>query len=331
MGIIQRALRVSSDIYSRGKLKSLGFHSSWSRDNPPGVAFAGEFGYLLVGLLPFLLFLKQQGVFIRTGASTGLDPFFYFSDEHVSSSISVFSSSWGEPELAVPLAKSIRRISPSSGKWFIPLNGDSRRLVVSGQFAWDVTDLHREYSEVCNWVAPEFPQKVSTAMQIKNWLGDEPFLVVNIREYYTQDTLIPNFYFSEELIEIARRSDKAGLKMVLNWGPVGPSDDEPAASSQVTRELRDIPVVIDSREIYGGTANRAEANELQIELFRHAEHIFATQGGNGYLAAMLNNSVTVLLRGGSDYHDFEKIRTEYNCDIDYVHGVRQARFAGSWL
>lgn len=329
MGIVQGAFRVSRDVYSRGKLKRLGFHSSWSRENLPGVAFAGEFGYLLIGLLPFLLFLKQQGAFIRTGASAGLEPFFYFSDEHVSSSICVFSSSWGEPELALPLAKSIRDASPSSGKWFIPLNGDSRRFAVGGRLPWDVTDLHREYSDVRNWVAPDFPLKSSSAMAIKNWLRDEPFLVVNVREYYTQDTKIPNFYFSEELIEIARRSDKNGLKMVLNWGPIGPSDDEPVAPSQVLRELLDLPSVLDSRALYRGCAHRAEANELQIELFRHAQHVFATQGGNGYLAAMLNNSVTVLMRGGSDYHDFEKIRQEYKSDIDYVHEVRQARFPGS--
>jgi hypothetical protein len=71
--------------------------------------------------------------------------------------------------------------------------------------------------------------------------------------------------------------------------------------------------------------NVNEATELQIEILRNAEHVWAAQGGNAILAMTAARSVTILMRGGQDYPEYMFLKNEYDCNAEVIYEVCQSK------
>ena len=151
--------------------------------------------------------------------------------------------------------------------------------------------------------------------------------MVNIKEHFNWgNTEIPNFYFLDEIREIAAQAEATGSYVLINRFPAPKEQENIEAPAVDFRELRALDHVIDLAPIYGKASNLTEANEIQISFLLNAERVFATQGGNAALSISCSRKVTVLLRGGHDYPALVSLARRYNTELEFVHSAFQAKY-----
>jgi hypothetical protein len=270
--------------------------------------FFGEFGYALASWLPYLNYLSSRlDSPLKTCGPIGSEPFYYFSSDHLEVACKPLDM-WGDACDILPL----RRVFTE--KLVCPANWYPRTLSVCG-IPWSNPELHGAYStdayRPLNFQQEPIPQLPTQ------------YVVINVKDYHNwKGYQIPNYYNAKELECIADICEQTNTPLVLNRFPAPreeANDDihEPIVTPVLLRK----PQVIDMRGLYEQVSSLAERNVLQIRLLRHAKHILSCQGGNAYLAILLNKSVDVLMRGGFDYPDIHFLAKMYDCTVKLSYSI----------
>jgi len=282
------------------------------------VGFVGEFGYGLVGLFPFLNFLATQGYKLNTAGLRGSSPFFYFSENHEEiPNLSV--GSWG----SAAGAWKMRRYGSILDPIFVPIEG-SRRYLKVDNFEWASKHLSVRHPRYAHYVKLELPATPGRFASEVELLGD--FFVLNIKNYQTwQGQYVPNWYLADEVEAVYQKSVELGISLVLNRSPVPPSEGEPSEDQRFVDELTKCPGVVDLENRYS-SMDWSSANELQLQVLKGAKHVWATQGGNAALALTTASHVTILMRGGLDWEDYQFMANFYEAEVEILHSVFQSRF-----
>lgn len=285
--------------------------------------FVGEFGYLMLTYAPFLAFLAENGgKSIKTVGGAGSSPFFYFSANHIEHPDILQSNSWGNPKAALKL----RKLVPRAEKIFVPLNRTARRIDFNPVGPrWDVPHIHVDFSNADSY------KKLTLGEQKKGeghaWLsGIGSYAVMTVKSHFSwAGSKVKNSYSAEEARAIGEWASAHGHKVVVLRPPVPsiPGEEEDYIDTELEAVLSELPFV-DSNDVFLATTNLGERNSFQIELLKRAVHVFAAQGGNGILAAICNPRVTVVMRVGLDWIDFDSLAKKYNHSIEVVYDVRQS-------
>ena len=289
----------------------------------PKIGFSGELGYALFGLLPYLNFIRQEhSVKIVTLGSEGSSAFFDFSDEHIEVGRGS-TSSWGTITGALRFRKYASFLDPI----FVPVEWYDRRLRVSGLPEWESNKLHILHPNYAAWRIPELRAKQESDLRSDlNLLLQGPYCVVNLKNYLTwSDSYVANWYEEDDLRWILEFCEKRGMRIVANRSPVSPDFDEPIVPQPFLEAFLANPAVFDISVEYQ-KLSIAEGNSLQLRVLSGASHVWATQGGNAFLAMMCNHSVSVLMRGGSDFEDFKFFSKEAGLGFfEVIYSAQQSR------
>lgn len=273
----------------------------------PKVGFSGELGYALFGLLPYLNFIKSsREIDLVTFGSEGSAAFFKFSDHHVELGKGA-TSSWGTMAGAMRFRKHARFRDPI----FVPVEWFARRLRVEGYPEWESNKLHVRHSDYEAWRLPNLTASEGMKLpETVNHLPGGKYCVVNIKDYLTWgNTYVANWYEERDLTWILQLCERQGLRIVANRSPVAADDDEPTVPQSFLQAFLDHPLVYDMSIEYS-ELSVSEGNLLQLKVLEGATHVWATQGGNAFLAMMCNSSVSVLMKGGADYEDYRFFSTK---------------------
>lgn len=287
----------------------------------PKIGFAGELGYALFGLLPYLNHLKlEYGLKIQTFGTAGSSAFFEFSDEHTEEGVGA-TSSWGTVAGALRFRKYASFFNPI----YVPVEWFPRRLRVTGLPSWESNKLHIQHGCYEAWTIPSMTQEDWALSLLRDTIPG-PYCVINIKNYLTWgETYVPNWYLEEDLQRILEYATKNSLKIAINRSPVPADDDEPLVQQPYLEAFLAGPKVIDISRVYE-SLSVAEGNRFQVALLKNATHIWATQGGNALLALINGSSVSVLMRGGSDFEDYRFFSEMRELDFfEVIHFARQSR------
>jgi len=283
----------------------MGFVSSGQLDSVR-FGFFGEFGFGLALWLPYLNYLKSRGLKpIKTCGPVGSRPFYYFSDDHVELPVPTLNG-WGDEKILLKVRKQIneRLVCPSSGV--------ERSLRVDAE-QWLSNHLERR-SPMVNYSPLSFDCNPLTELPRR-------YCVVCVKDYYNwANTEIRNFYNAEDVGRIAETCAKHGIYCVLNHFPEQRDKFNIYTDAEiVTEDIKKLPNVIDLADVYA-TSHKADIrNGVQLRALRHAQVVFASQGGNGILALTVAPVSAILMRGGFDYPTLDFLRTAYERPCSFAY------------
>jgi hypothetical protein len=264
------------------------------------VGFVGEFGYALIGLLPYLNYLAKQGVALHTYGLRGSSPFFYFSSQH-SEVAGLATGSWGTLTGAWKLRKFGSLFSPL----FVPLEVTQRHLSVQSM-VWESNRLHVPHADYKHYAPLDLQRGTKKFEELVGSFGR--YFVLNVKNYQTWTGVhVPNWYLDNEIGAILEKAKELNLKILVNRSPVPPSEDEPTFTQQAIETLIGSPNVVDLAAYYAALDSH-DAGLFQLKILENAEHVWATQGGNAALALICAPSISVIMRGGFDWEDYSFLR-----------------------
>jgi hypothetical protein len=230
------------------------------------------------------------------------------------------TGSWGTFKGALKLAKFASRKDPV----FVPVNFTSRNLNLAQDLPkWESRNLHIYHEEYIAYRELHLPifslDKIDLTLPTKN-----KYFVINIKNYQSWDyQYIPNWYDKEDLKKIGQLARKLGYDLILNQSPVNPDVDDPIYDNQFVQDFKSEFQAIDLTQDYGKLST-SDATKYQIEILRNAEHVWAVQGGNAFLAISLAKSCSILMRGGADWIDYHYFRKLYSGISEIIFEVGQS-------
>lgn len=274
--------------------------------------FFGEFGYGLIGWQPYLNFLADQNIPIKSMGLTGSTPFWNFSQDHIEVDLPQ-GDGWGEPKISLNAMKYL-----SKKEILVVPDSFSYRLINVSGHQWVSNSLHKSISNQ-NYL----PLNLRNEKKLD--LCGECYAVVNVKNYFNWGlTDIPNFYLDHEYEKIYEFCSAQGMLLVLNRFPSASENSSTYFEESYIDTLAGRDNVVDMAEHYSKVDTQASRNLMQISLLQNAKHVFATQGGNAVLTLICSPDITILMRGGHDYPDYVSLSRLYGRKCEIIYEIDQS-------
>ena len=318
-------------------LKRYGVFDSWtprtqSTSEPPTFAFFGELGFGILAYLPYLNHLSSTGVEVHTVSYPGIGPLFYFSNSHFELDLEP-RDGWCSQRQALRIAPKLGQLG---GPIFMPTSEQEKTVSVEtpvGDSSWRYKSVHAIRRLESDFLPLQIPE--TTNSRIREAVGKlGNYWVVNQKDHNQWAPLhgaaheaypVLNTYSSEEINCLAKEAQHSDITLVINRSPVRATSFE--AGLRIPEvELGGIQGVIEAVDFYRDFDSPNLQMEFQLHLLRNAGHVFASQGGNSYLAGLVARKMTVLLRGGWDYANLLNMAKDYECEIDAVYELANSKF-----
>lgn len=288
--------------------------------------FFGELGYGLVQYFPFLNFLSSRLERpIVTASVQGSTPFFNFSANHIELDVVPQGAYLGQIDDIVRASQALEQ--------GLELYAPHRRLgnVYLPQIParWEPSMIERSNLDFSAYKNLEYG--LNEVVEIDSILDElEPYVVVSLKRHFNWGNPdIPKFYSPEEVSRIVEVANGRGFHVLLNQFPAPIEETSTSASQFDFSIVEDLPGVTNLAEIYSD--NLSTNNTWQMRLLRRASHVFASQGGGGYLASICNPSVTILMRGGLDWPLFQSVFKRYESSGELIYELSQSRWLSEQL
>lgn len=318
-------------------LKRYGVFDSWtprtlSTSETPTFAFFGELGFGILAYFPYLNHLASTGLRLKTVSYPGLNPLFYFSNSHVELDIEP-RDGWCSQRQALEIAPELRQLGAPI---YMPTSEQEKNLTVEtpvGNSTWGYRSVHAIRPTEADFLPLKIPETTNPRIREEvARLGK--YWVVNQKDYNqwapshgkAHEALpVLNTYSSKEINFLAKKALDSDVTLVVNRSPVRATSFEAGLRIPEVGH-RGVRGVIEAADFYCDFDSPNLQMEFQLHLLRNSAHVFAAQGGNSYLAALVAPKMTVLLRGGWDYANLINMSLDYGCDIDAVYELASSKF-----
>jgi hypothetical protein len=266
--------------------------------------FFGEYGFLLVNWLPFLIFIKSQGFYIKTAGLPGSRPLYFFSDDHLEFSPPFQPKSFGSRKANLWVQKKISELLISPAGTYSP------EISYKG-ISFESNKVHT-IPNFKNYMPIIFPHEDNSLFSD---VAEYPYVVITNKTYINWNRDTGNYFTSEEVTQLIILLNSLGMKVVFN--NFGYNDGDIDASKACV-SIENKSNQINASDRY--SMDVGIRNKQQIALFQNALFLVSVQGGPSYLSCLFGKKNFVLQRAGNDFVNLMTLSAVYNSPVRaYYH------------
>lgn len=280
------------------------------------LAQLGEFGYEMISWIPYLTYLKAQGIHLKTVGRKGSSVFYEnISDEHIEVEDKYIGNS-GTGDLA-----KIEQLKKDTG---LPIFGPCKERSGFSHFVngieWQVHDIHSSYPTTFI-KKPNFPMQ--DILKIKNRKkGYRGLVTINNKRYLNEFAgLVNNFFVKEELDVLFDFLNKKGFLVVYNCSTnLFIEEDDQFKNYLVEKaEHKKRKDVLYLEDYSDGTEDKWD--RMQLECWQNSDFVIQPPGGAAAVVELLGIRKFNLMRNG-DYQDDIFLEKLYGGQSDTFYEVR---------
>ncbi|MDL2217831.1 hypothetical protein LJC27_04160 [Christensenellaceae bacterium OttesenSCG-928-M15] len=281
------------------------------------LAQLGEFGYEMVSWIPYLTYLRSQGIRLKTIGRKGSSVFYEsISEEHIEV---------GDEYIGHGGMGDLDKIEKLKRDLGLPIFGPCKEtsgfeFCVNG-VEWQVHDIHADYP-VKHLKKPDFP--LQNILDIKGKKsGYRGMVTINNKNYVNSMVagLIKNYFVSEELAAIVQFLRERGFFVVYNDSSVVYEKKENPIDGYVSAVQFETghDSVLNLQDYSDGTEDKWD--RMQLECWQNSDFVIQSPGGAAAVVELLGVRKFNLMRKG-DYQDDLYLSKLYGGQSDTFYEVR---------
>lgn len=274
------------------------------------LGFYGEFGFFLVNWLPYLNYIKQQGIHLKTVGPVGSAPFYYFSDDHIELDCPHSAVSFGTKKGNAYIQTKIDEILVAPCKSHSP-NVSYHDI----KFLCNKTHATPNRKNYC-------PPKIGgndPSIAIFPELKPDTYVVISNKTYVNWGIDMENYFKADEVERLIDLITSYNLHVVFNNYGDNDANDLTAEKAANKINANQKKGIYSAQEAY--STDRTVKNEQQIALLKNAKFLVSVQGGGSYLASIFGKPNYVLQRAGMDYNNLKTLSENYNTKLRMFYHV----------